>query len=79
MADPKHEGYEYQDYFTVLIILELILHHTDAEIIVDKKDFEGDKFDDLKVITDNGITEYQIKYSDDKKQHKLTKDDFSNG
>lgn len=33
----------------------------------------------LKVITDNGITEYQIKYSDDKKLHKLTKDDFSNG
>lgn len=79
MVDPKHEGYEYQDYFTVLIILELILHHTDAEIIVDKKDFEGDKFDDLKVITDNDITEYQIKYSDDKKLHKLTKKDLSSG
>ena len=37
MADPKHEGYEYQDYFTVSIILDLILHHIDAEIIVDKK------------------------------------------
>lgn len=70
MVDPKHEGYEYQDYFTVSIILELILQHTDAEIIVDRKDFEGDKFDDLKVKTDNGIIEYQIKYSDDGRLHK---------
>lgn len=79
MANSMHEGYEYQDYFTVSIILDLMLHHTDAEIIVDKKDFEGDKFDDLKVKTDNGIIEYQIKYSDYGQLHKLTKDDFSNG
>lgn len=79
MQSPIHEGYEYQDYFTVSIILQLILYQTDAELIIDRKDFSDDKFDDLKVKTPNGNTEFQIKYSDDENSHKLTKDDFSNG
>ncbi len=79
MQSPIHEGYEYQDYFTVSIILQLMLHQTDSELIIDRKDFSGDKFDDLKVKTPNGNTEFQIKYSDDKSSHKLTKDDFANG
>lgn len=79
MQSPIHEGYEYQDYFTVSIILQLMLHQTDAELIIDRKDFSGDKFDDLKVKTPNGNTEFQIKYSDDESSHKLTKDDFANG
>ena len=79
MQSPIHEGYEYQDYFTVAIILQLMLHQTDAELIIDRKDFSGDKFDDLKVKTPNGNTEFQIKYSDDESAHKLTKDDFANG
>ena len=79
MQSPIHEGYEYQDYFTVSIILQLMLHQTDAELIIDRKDFSDDKFDDLKVKTPNGNTEFQIKYSDDENSHKLTKDDFSNG
>lgn len=56
-----------------------MLHQTDAELIIDRKDFSGDKFDDLKVKTPNGNTEFQIKYSDDESSHKLTKDDFANG
>lgn len=79
MQSAIHEGYEYQDYFTVSIILQLMLHQTDAEIIIDRKDFSGDKFDDLKVKTPNSTTEFQIKYSDDESSHKLTKDDFANG
>ncbi|WP_242828191.1 ATP-binding protein [Enterocloster clostridioformis] len=79
MQSAIHEGYEYQDYFTVSIILQLMLRQTDAEIIIDRKDFSGDKFDDLKVKTPNSTTEFQIKYSDDESSHKLTKDDFSNG
>ena len=79
MQSPIHEGYEYQDYFAVSIILQLMLHQTDAELIIDRKDFSGDKFDDLKVKTPNGNTEFQIKYSDDESSHKLTKDDFANG
>lgn len=79
MQSAIHEGYEYQDYFTVSIILQLMLCQTDAEIIIDRKDFSGDKFDDLKVKTPNSTTEFQIKYSDDESSHKLTKDDFANG
>ena len=77
MQSPIHEGYEYQDYFTVSIILQLMLHQTDSELIIDRKDFSGDKFDDLKVKTSNSTTEFQIKYSDDKSSHKLTKDDLA--
>ena len=66
MQSVIHEGYEYQDYFTVSVILELILHNISAEIKIDRKDFNGDKFDDFKVKSANGITEYQIKYSDEK-------------
>lgn len=79
MQSAIHEGYEYQDYFTVSVILELILHNIDAEITIDRKDFNGDKFDDLKVKAANVITEYQIKYSDKENAHLLTKADFSNG
>lgn len=41
MQSPIHEGYEYQDYFTVSIILQLMLHQTDSELIIDRKDFSG--------------------------------------
>ena len=37
MQSPIHEGDEYQDYFTVSIILQLMLRQTDAEIIIDRK------------------------------------------
>lgn len=79
MQSPIHEGYEYQDYFTVSIILQLMLQQIDAELIIDRKDFSGDKFDDLKLKMSNGNIEFQIKYSDDESSHKLTKDDLANG
>lgn len=37
MQSAIHEGYEYQDYFTVSIILQLMLRQIDAEIIIDRK------------------------------------------
>ena len=79
MQSPIHEGYEYQDYFTVSIILQLMIQQIDAELIIDRKDFSGDKFDDLKLKMSNGNIEFQIKYSDDESSHKLTKDDLANG
>lgn len=79
MQSPIHEGYEYQDYFTVSIILQLMVQQIDAELIIDRKDFSGDKFDDLKLKMPNGNTEFQIKYSDEEKSYKLTKDDLANG
>ena len=56
-----------------------MLKQKKGEFIIDRKEFIGDKFDDLKVITSNGITEYQIKYSDDESEHALTKDVLANG
>lgn len=47
MQSAIDEGYEYQDYFTVSIILQLLIRQTEAEIIIARKDFSGDKFDDL--------------------------------
>lgn len=79
MQSPIHEGYEYQDYFTVSIILQLMVQQIDAELIIDRKDFSGDKFDDLKLKMSNGNIEFQIKYSDDESSHKLTKEDLANG
>ena len=79
MQSAIHEGYEYQDYFSVSIILQLIIQQTDAEIVIDRKNFYGDKFDDLKVLKPDGSTEFQIKYSDNERSHALTKNDFSNG
>lgn len=35
MQSAIHEGYEYQDYFTVLIILQLMLRQADTEIIIE--------------------------------------------
>ena len=48
-----------------------MLRQTGAEIIIDRKDFCGDKFDDLKVKYPHGITEFQIKYSDEESNHAL--------
>ena len=56
-----------------------MVQQIDAELIIDRKDFSGDKFDDLKLKMPNGNTEFQIKYSDEEKSHKLTKDDLANG
>lgn len=73
MQSPIHEGYEYQDYFTVSIILQLMVQQIDAELIIDRKDFSGDKFDDLKLKMPNGNTEFQIKYSDEENPINLLK------
>ena len=56
-----------------------MVQQIDAELIIDRKDFSGDKFDDLKLKMSNGNIEFQIKYSDDESSHKLTKDDLANG
>lgn len=58
MQSVIYEGYEYQDYFSVSIILQLMIHRTETEIIIDCKDFGGDKFDDLKLKSSNGIAEF---------------------
>lgn len=82
MLDSAHEGYEYQDYFTVAIALDLMLHRSDARLVIDRKDFKTDKFDDLKVVSGQKKQPsicYQIKYSNKETDHVLEKADFSYG
>ena len=50
MLNKAHEGYEYQDFFTTAIAVDLMLRHPECELEVDSKDFKRDKFDDLKVL-----------------------------
>ena len=50
MLNKAHEGYEYQDFFTTAIAMDLMLRHPECELEVDSKDFKRDKFDDLKVL-----------------------------
>ena len=36
MRSPIHEGYEYQDYLTVSIILQQMLRQVEAEMIIER-------------------------------------------
>lgn len=52
--DKAHEGYEYQDLLTVYFILNEIFEETNSEFIIDRKEFEGDKLDDLLIRNKEG-------------------------
>lgn len=69
-----HKGYEYQDLLSALFIVEQLLTTNNAKFKIDKKESKNDKFDDITIISDNGIFKRQIKYSEDKI---LEKADFS--
>ncbi|MBU3135582.1 ATP-binding protein [Clostridium gasigenes] len=61
-----HKGYEYQDLFSALHIVNILLSYDNATFKIDKKETANDKFDDLTIITDNLIVKRQIKYSESK-------------
>ncbi|MDQ2088234.1 NACHT domain-containing protein, partial [Herbivorax sp. ANBcel31] len=61
-----HKGYEYQDLLCALFITEQLLTSDNATFKVDKKESKNDKFDDITIISSNGILKRQIKYSEDK-------------
>lgn len=69
-----HKGYEYQDLLSALFIVEQLLITNNAIFRIDKKESKNDKFDDITIISDNGVIKRQIKYSDYKI---LEKADFS--
>lgn len=69
-----HKGYEYQDLLSALFIVEQLLITNNAIFKIDKKESKNDKFDDITIISPNGIFKRQIKYSEDKI---LQKADFS--
>lgn len=69
-----HKGYEYQDLLTSYFIINDLLKGNTSEFMVDTKEYDDDKFDDLTVINNHEIVKRQIKYSDDKI---VAKGDFS--
>lgn len=72
-----HEGYEYQDLLTVYYILEEIIQENNSIILIDKKEFETDKFDDLTIQNQHGVFRKQIKYSNNTQSHHLERSDIS--
>ncbi len=72
-----HEGYEYQDLLTAYFILYWILEDISSSFVIDKKEYENDKFDDLTIINSKGVYKKQIKYSNPTSNHTLGKSDLS--
>ena len=66
-----HEGYEYQDLLTVYFILKELINDRDSKFIIDKKEFHKDKFDDLRIISNEQIEQKQIKYSNEEINYSL--------
>src|SRR2546421_1087914 len=58
-----HSGYEYQDIFTALRFVDVLLSRT-SQVTVDVKLFKGDLFDDLTTVwNDEHRTREQLKHS----------------
>jgi nucleoside-triphosphatase THEP1 len=64
--ESAHKGYEYQDLLTTYFIVSEMLNNSKATFIIDRKENEDDKFDDLTIRTDNLIMKRQVKYSENK-------------
>ncbi len=71
-----HEGYEYQDLLTAYFILNEILAEKESEFHIDKKEFGGDRIDDLKIKNKTGQKKIQIKYSGES-DHTFQKGDIA--
>jgi len=72
--ESAHKGYEYQDLLTAVFIIEELLKSNDSKFIIDRKENEFDKFDDLTIENSHCIYKKQIKYSETKA---LSKADLS--
>ena len=75
MLNSAHKGYEYQDLLSAYFVAQYIASNKlDVEFLFDSKDFDGDKFDDLKIYDGDKVLYRQIKHSEN---HSIEKDDFS--
>ena len=74
--EKAHEGYEYQDLLTTFFILKEILGENESEFVIDKKEFQGDRIDDLQIKNKTGQQKIQIKYSGES-DHTLQKSDIA--
>jgi len=77
MLNKAHEGYEYQDLLTCYFILTEIEQDQRSEFTIDKKEFQGDRLDDLSIQNSKGVFKKQIKYSGPDSAHRLKKADLS--
>lgn len=64
--ESAHKGYEYQDLLTAVFIIEELLISNNSKFIIDRKENEFDKFDDLTIENSLCIYKKQIKYSETK-------------
>ena len=71
---PAHKGYRYQDISTAYFLIKLLIGYCDR-VVVDKKQFTGDKFDDLTVFIGPKKIRRQFKHSSNDDRC-LTEDDF---
>lgn len=75
MLYSAHKGYEYQDLLSAYFVAQYIASNKlDVEFLFDSKDFDGDKFDDLKIYDGDKVLYRQIKHSEN---HSIEKSDFS--
>ncbi len=74
MLNSAHKGYEYQDLLSAYFVASYIAQNKlDVEFLIDSKQIDGDKFDDLKVFDGEKVLYRQIKFSE---KHCLEKKDF---
>lgn len=73
---PAHRGYQYQDIATAYMLVRSLVDNYD-EVIVDKKQVDGDKIDDLEVKIQGKRIRRQFKSSDNKQRYFSLKD-FAN-
>ncbi|ABG60199.1 ATP-binding protein [Cytophaga hutchinsonii] len=72
-----HQGYEYQDLLVAYFILKEIIEERDSSFFIDKKEYDGDTFDDLTIENNNGFFKKQVKYSNSSNSHTFEKKDLS--
>jgi hypothetical protein len=58
-----HRGYEYQDVATTYFMVHSLINQS-GNIVVDRKLFPNDRFDDLSISDKNGVVRRQFKNSD---------------
>lgn len=79
MLNQASEGYEYQDLFSLFLVINEILSRKNASFFIDQKIVENDRFDDFKIVKEKSIECVQIKYSNGDTAHHLEKADLANG
>lgn len=73
-----HQGYSYQDLLCCYFILDDVIRFNTSDFFIDLKEYKEDRFDDLTINHSDAVYKKQFKYSNEKNNHTLTKDDLAN-